>query len=106
MTVKALPGRFSGVVRQDENTEQFVTLLIAGKDSLGPNTFEFKMWPHSADSAYAMTGEAHLDSTGEQVTFPDPYGTGGVFVTEDGDVRMRSVRRIEFPRWEFTAHLQ
>jgi hypothetical protein len=106
MSVEMLPERFSGFVRLDDNTEQFVTLVVGDSDTTVPNAFEFRMWTHSAGSLYAITGEATLTPDGNQVTLPEPYGTGGVFVSEEGEVRMRSVRRIEFPRWEFTGQME
>ena len=105
LTVETLPERFSGFVRPDDVTEEFVTLVIGVTDSLDPGAFEFRMWTHSAGSLYATTGEGSLTGDGEQIALPEPYGMGGIFVSEGGEVRMRSVRRIEFPRWEFTGQM-
>jgi len=105
VTLETLPERFSGFVRPDDVTEEFVTLVIGVSDSLDPGAFEFRMWTHSAGSLYATTGEGSLTGDGEQITLPEPYGMGGVFVSEGGEVRMRSVRRMEFPRWEFTGQM-
>ncbi|HUF10313.1 MAG TPA: hypothetical protein VMO47_13415, partial [Rhodothermales bacterium] len=105
VTLEALPERFSGFVRRDDVTEEFVTLVIGFTDSLDPGAFEFRMWTHSAGSLYATTGEGSLTGDGEQITLPEPYGMGGIFVSEGGEVRMRSVRRMEFPRWEFTGQM-
>ena len=93
-------------MRLDENTEQFITLVVSIPDSLGPDAFQFKMWTHSAGSLYAVTGEGSLTPNGDQVIFPDPYGRGGLFISQEGEVRVRSVRRIDFPRWELTGQMQ
>ena len=101
-----LPDQFSGIVRLNPTTERFVTLQIDPADSISTTNFVYKMWTHSAGSTYAETGEGSLNASGDQILMGAPYGVGGLFVLEDGEVRLRSVRRVRFPRWEFTGHLE
>jgi len=97
-----LPDQFSGVVRLTPTTERFVTLQIH-PDSLSQTKFFYKMWTHNAGSTYAETGEGSLNIDENQILFGEPYGLGGVFLQEGGAISIRSVRRIRFPRWEFTG---
>jgi hypothetical protein len=104
-SVEQLPSQFSGIVRLTPTTERFVTLQIS-PDSLSPTEFEYKMWTHNAGSTYAETGVGSLNTAQNQILFGEPYGIGGLFVLENGRYRLRSVRRVRFPRWEFTGQRQ
>ena len=101
-TVADLPEQFSGIVRLSPTTERFVTLQIY-PDSTASTIFAYKMWTHAAGSTYAETGEGSLNFADNQILLGEPYGVGGLFLQEGGEVRLRSVRRIRFPRWEFTG---
>jgi hypothetical protein len=100
--VTDLPDQFSGIVRLSLTTERFVTLQIS-PDSASLSDFVYKMWTHSAGSTFAEIGEGRLNSGENQILFDEPYGVGGVFLDDGGLVRLRSVRRVRFPRWEFTG---
>jgi hypothetical protein len=101
-SVEALPRQFSGIVRLTPTTERFVTLQI-NPDSASASEFEYKIWTHSAGSTFAETGIGTLNVGDNQLLLGEPYGIGGLFILEDGRVRLRSVRRVRFPRWEFTG---
>ena len=103
--VADLPDQFSGIIRLTPTTERYVNLKIL-PDSLSTTEFTYKMWTDSEGAIYAETGQGRLNVGENQVVLDEPYGVGGVFSLEGGAVRIRSVRRIRFPRWEFTGLLE
>jgi len=105
-SVAELPNQFTGIIRLSPTTERFVTLQISPSGSDPTTDFVYKMWTLSAGSTFAETGEGSLNTAGNQILFGEPYGVGGLFVVEDGSIRLRSVRRVRFPRWEFTGRLE
>lgn len=101
-TAADLPDQFTGIVRLTPTTERFVNLQIF-PDSLSPTEFAYKIWTDSEGSIFAETGKGRLNPAENQILLAEPYGVGGLFLLEGGAVGIRSVRRIRFPRWEFTG---
>ena len=96
-----LPGEFTGFVRWDEDTREFITLTTNALPQDGE--FLFTVWTMEGGRMFARESTGILNARNGQVQLSEQYGWGRIYRRSDGTVVLRSLEPNTYPTWELTG---